>query len=96
MNSHQVLQAIATYRVVNGGAIPSLIVIDTTTDAIACHTFAELEASTDPEWRPVWINYTVLIDYYKDDIPLILDTFNRTTIRDYLWTLLEQETRPAP
>lgn len=94
MNSQQVLQAIATYRVANSGAIPSLIVIDTTSDTINCHTFAELEASTDPEWRPVWINYTVLVDYYKDDIPLILDIVNRTTVRDYLWMLLEAETRP--
>jgi hypothetical protein len=36
----------------------------------------------------------VLVDYYKDDIPLILDSVNRTTVRDYLWILLEAETRP--
>jgi hypothetical protein len=94
MNSQAVLNAIATYRSANAGNIPALIVINTAADTIGCHSFVELESSVDPEWRPVWINYTVLIDYYKDDIPVVLDTVNRTTVRDYLWTLLEYETRP--
>jgi hypothetical protein len=48
----------------------------------------------DPEWKPVHTNYISIPDYYKDDIPMVLDTFTRTTIRDYLWLLLEAETRP--
>lgn len=94
MNSQAILTAIAAHRSANAGAVPAVIAIDTQTDAITCHTFAQLEASQDPEWRPIWINYTVLLGFYSDDIPVVLDTVTRTTIRDYLWTLLEIETRP--
>lgn len=94
MNSTTILAAIANHRAVNAGDLPAIIAIDTVADTVTCHTFAQLEASVDPEWKPVWINYVSIPDYYKDDIPMVLDTFTRTTIRDYLWLLLEAETRP--
>lgn len=94
MNSQAILSAITTYRAANAGEIPAIIAIDTQTNSIACYTFAQLEASQDPEWKPVWINHTVLIDFYKDNIPVVIDAVNRTTVRDYLWMLLEYETRP--
>lgn len=94
MNSTAILTAITTHRAANDGDLPAVIAIDTVADTVTCHTFAQLEASVDPEWKPVHTNYVSIPDFYKDDIPMVLDTFTRTTIRDYLWTLLEYETRP--
>lgn len=94
MNSTAILTAIADHRAANAGDLPAIIAINTVADTVTCHTFQQLEASVDPEWKPVWINYVSIPDYYKDDIPMVLDTFTRTTIRDYLWLLLEAETRP--
>lgn len=99
MNSQSILTAIATYRASNNGDIPSLVIVDA--DNIECIDHATLVARSQAndydrmcdEYLVFVVNHSIP-DYYQDNFPVLIDKHTHTTIKDYLFYLLEDETRP--
>jgi len=99
MNSQQVLSAIATYRASHNGETPALIVVDN--NSIECIDYATLVARSQAnddfricdEYIVFVVNYS-LNDFYSNNIPVMLDKYTKTTIKDYMFMLMEAETRP--
>lgn len=99
MNSQEVINAIAYYRSKNNGEIPALVVVDDI--SVECINYATLVQRSNnidnericDEYRVFVINYSIQ-DFYIDNFPVLLHKFIKTNIKDYLFFLLEQETKP--
>jgi len=99
MNSQTVLNSIATYRAAHTGQTPALIVVDGNT--IECIDYATLVARSQAnddfrlcdEYLVFVVNYS-LADFYANNIPVMLDKYIKTTVKDYMFALMEAETRP--
>lgn len=99
MNSQTILYEIAQYRATHDGEVPALVVIDA--DSIECIDYATLisrsQANDDQrmcdEYLVFVVNYS-LPDFYQDNFPVLIDKYTHTTIKDYLFSLFEDETRP--
>jgi hypothetical protein len=99
MNSQTVLNSIAAYRATNGGEIPALVVVDDI--SVECIDYATLVQRSETidehrmcdEYRVFVINYSIL-DYYVDTFPVLYNKHVNTDIKDFMFMLMEQETRP--
>ena len=100
MNSQTVLFEIAQYRATHNGEVPALVVVDgNTAECIDYSTLVARSEANDParicdEYRVFVINYSI-IEYYLDNFPVLVDKFTKTNIKDYLFFLLEIETKPS-
>lgn len=94
ITSNTILNAIATFRAANNGVVPSAMIVDTASQTVECLTFNQVMTSTIPNIEfCIKVNYGVE-GFYTNDIPCVLDTNNIISIKDYLFLLLEAETRP--
>lgn len=99
MNSQTILFEIAQYRATHNGEVPALIVVDGNT--AECIDYATLVARSEAndanricdEYRVFVVNYTIQ-DFYLDNFPVLVNKYTKTNIKDYLFYLLEAETRP--
>lgn len=99
MNSQTILFEIAQYRATHSGEVPALIVVDGNT--AECIDYATLVARSEAndanricdEYRVFVVNYTIQ-DFYNNNFPVLVDKYTKTNIKDYLFYLLEAETRP--
>lgn len=99
MNSQTVLFEIAQYRATHNSEVPALVIVDG--NSIECIDYVTLVARSEAndaarmcdEYMVFVINHNI-IDFYKDNFPILVDRFIKTNIKDYLFYLLEQETRP--
>ena len=99
MNSTTVLSSIATYRASHSGETPALILIDGNT--IECIDYSTLVARSEAnddfrlcdEYMVFVVNYS-LADFYTNNIPVMFDKYTKTNIKDYMFALMEAETRP--
>ena len=95
ITSSTVLGAIATFRNANNGLVPSAMIIDTASETIQCLTINNVFASEQPNVKLcIAVNYQNNINYYSADIPIVVDTNTITSIKDYMFMLMEIETRP--
>ena len=93
MNSQTILQNIAAFRAVNNGAVPAAMIINN--DNIVCMRLNEVLASNEPSIQLcIQVNYTNTPEIYSNDIPVLLDGFENLSIKDYMYRLMEAETRP--
>lgn len=100
MNSQIVLTAIAQFRATHNNEVPALVVING--NNIECLTYAQVVQRSEmndanrlcDEYLVFVVNYS-LPDYYKDNFAVMIENqnFMKTTIKDYLFYLLEAETR---
>ena len=99
MNSQAVMNAIANYRTENGGQIPALLIVhEKNIECIDYNTLVQRSQIVDEhricdEYRVFIINYSIQ-NFYQDNFPVLIDKHSHTTIKDYLFYLLEDETRP--
>ena len=96
-----ILNSITAYRAIHGGNVPALVVVDTQTDNVECIDYQTLVSRSQAndyerrcdEYLVFVVNYG-LTDYYANNFPAFIDNYTKTTIKDYLFVLLEEETRP--
>lgn len=99
MNSQTILYEISKYRATHNGDTPALVVV--VENEVECIDYATLVFRSQQidsellcdEYRVFVINYTIQ-DFYKENFPVLFDKRNKTNIKDYLFYLLEIETRP--
>lgn len=99
MNSQTILFEIAQYRATHSGEVPALIVVDGNT--AECIDYATLVARSEAndaerlcdEYAVFVINHN-LPDFYNNNFPVLVNKYTKTNIKDYLFYLLEAETRP--
>lgn len=99
MNSQTILFEIAQYRAIHNGQVPALVVVDGNT--AECIDYATLVARSEAndanricdEYRVFVVNYTIQ-DFYNNNFPVLVNNYIKTNIKDYLFYLLEAETRP--
>lgn len=102
MNSQTVINSIASYRSSHSGELPALVVVDENDNTIECIDFATVVERSQEEdlLERKHLEYGVFVvnhdipDFYKDDFPVLVNKYDKTTIKDYLFHLLEIETRP--
>lgn len=99
MNSQTILFEIAQYRATHNGEVPALVVVDgNTAECIDYSTLVARSEANDAaricdEYRVFVVNYTIN-DFYLDNFPVLVNKYIKTNIKDYLFFLLEAETRP--
>ena len=99
MNSQTILFEIAQYRATHNGEVPALIVVDgNTAECIDYATLVTRSEANDvgrlcDEYAVFVINHS-LHDFYNNTFPVLVDKYTKTNIKDYLFYLLEAETRP--
>lgn len=99
MNSQTILSEIAQYRATHNGEVPALVVVDD--NSVECIDRATLVGRSEAndaarmcdEYAVFVINHN-LPNFYQDNFPVLVDKFTKTNIKDYLFYLLEDETRP--
>jgi hypothetical protein len=99
MKSQNILQSIATYRADHNGDVPALVIIDD--DNIECIDYSTLLLRSETvdahrvcdKYRVFVVNYNI-IDYYFNTFPVLIDKNIITDIKDYMFLLMEAETRP--
>jgi hypothetical protein len=99
MNSQTILNSIATYRATHGGQVPALVVVDdATVECIDYTTMVERSQVIDEhrlcdEYQVFVLNYSIP-NYYADTFPVLYNKHVNTDIKDYMFMLMEHETRP--
>lgn len=102
MDSQTVVAEIAQYRANHNGEIPAAVIIDG--NNVECIDYATILARSefseveDPdrlydEYKVFIINYSIP-GFYENNFPVLVDKYTKTNIRDYLFNLIEFETRP--
>lgn len=94
ITSNTILAAIASFRAANNGVVPSAIIVDSASETVECLTFNQVMTSNEPNIEfCIKVNYGIE-GFYANDIPCVIDTNSVMSIKDYLFYLLEVETRP--
>ena len=99
MNSQEIIVAITDYRAKNNGGIPALVVVEgTNVECINYATLVERSNNIDSEricdeYRVFVVNYSMQ-DFYFENFPVLVNKYTKTNIKDFLFYLLELETRP--
>lgn len=99
MNSQEIISAIAGYRSKNDGETPALLIVDGLN--VECINYATLVQRSNnidnericDEYRVFVVNYTIQ-DFYLENFPVLVNKYTKTNIKDFLFHLLESETRP--
>jgi len=99
MKSQTVLESIAAYRATHNGDVPALVIVDDVD--VECIDYATLVQRSEivdqhrlcDEYRVFLVNYNIP-NYYVDTFPVLYNNHINTNIKDYMFLLMEAETRP--